>query len=629
MGNRTTRWLGVGVLSGGLAVALIVGAGTASAGPDADATGVEATSSAGREPAGNGSTGEGPAQSIGPATISTDSVDIGEGKTDPSIEGDATVDNLTVDEPGDSLVDEPQAPVEEPTEESVDEPARQPAEEPQALADQPADQTETGLPGHAARAADAGQQSDIAQDGVAVETAATAATAGTEATATEATATEANATETAAAEATATEANATETEAETAPAAESPRNAARALAVDLAEAPAPAERAPAAAALAMAAAPDTAAARKSTPILLNLIGSVIFGLYSMVLRLFEGPPVLPRGSTVTVETSTLTIDCGNGLEVPANWYFPSDPEPERLIYLQHGFMASAPFYSRTAAYLAEQTHSIVVALSITSNFFACDSCWLGGDAMHRAIAKIFNGDRGALTESASEAVGHPVTLPSRFAIAGHSAGGGLALGVAGYLNDDAMDDLAGILLLDGVALGDVKASAVIGELPEDLPILQISSPAYMWNLFGNTSLDLARARPGRFNGVELTGGSHIDLMQGGNPIIQFSAYLIAGFSSQKNIRATRMLAADWLTEMFAGGDDFGGVPGESMPIVTDAGTATAVALPASESSLSPFERLLKSVFISLAQFLFALVSPTGSNSVGLAREQEISTPIAA
>ena len=73
--------------------------------------------------------------------------------------------------------------------------------------------------------------------------------------------------------------------------------------------------------------------------------------------------------------------------MPADWYYPdTEQPPARLIYLQHGFLASGPMYSYTAAYLAEGTNSIVVAPSLTSNPFAEDAFWLGGDGMHRAVA---------------------------------------------------------------------------------------------------------------------------------------------------------------------------------------------------------------------------------------------------
>src|SRR4051812_24434905 len=117
-----------------------------------------------------------------------------------------------------------------------------------------------------------------------------------------------------------------------------------------------------------------------------------------VIRVVEGPPTLPPDSTVTVGRSMLTIPVGTGHIVPANWYFPSEPQsPTRLLYLQHGFLASAPLYSYTAAVLAQQTNSIVVTPSLTSNLFASDAAWLGEMALQRAVADLFIGERPSLT----------------------------------------------------------------------------------------------------------------------------------------------------------------------------------------------------------------------------------------
>ncbi len=347
------------------------------------------------------------------------------------------------------------------------------------------------------------------------------------------------------------------------------------------------------------------------PTLLNVLGALVFGLYDTVFRLFEGPAMLPPGSTVTVQSATLQIDCGDGYEAPADWYFPADPEPTRLIYLQHGFMASAPIYSYTAAFLAESTNSIVVAPSLTSNFLACDSCWLGGAPMHQAVAELFDGDRAALTASAVAAAGYELTLPTRFVLAGHSAGGGLALATAAAMSDTQISNTAGILLLDGVALGSVTP-AVFDEIPMDLPILQLGAPAYGWNTFGDTSLGLVEARGGQFNGVELVGGTHIDTMQGGNPLFQFVAYLIAGFSHHDNIEAAHILASGWVEDMFDETQEgIYGTPGEPILIPTSTGTATATALPASESDLSALEQVLKPLFLGALRFVFGLGAPIG------------------
>jgi pimeloyl-ACP methyl ester carboxylesterase len=350
--------------------------------------------------------------------------------------------------------------------------------------------------------------------------------------------------------------------------------------------------------------------------LLSAIGTLVFNLYGIATRLLGGPPILPPNSTVTVRTSTLHIDYGPGYDLPADWYFPADENPTGLIYLQHGFLASAPFYSYTAATLAEQTHSIVVAPSVTSNFFAYDNFWLGGAPYQQAVADLFVGDRQALTDSATAAIGHAVTLPERFVIAGHSAGGGLALAAAGDMDPATRANLAGLVLLDGVAMSD--AAATIDKLPDGLPVYQIASPPYAWNMYGATSDALVLARPGLFNGVQLVGGSHIDAMQGGNPLIQFGAYLVAGFSQPQNIDAVTILAVGWINDMFAGEQTSGfyAKPGDSIAIPTAAGTATAIALPATGNSLNPLEELLRLLFVTGAQQLFSPAQADGGAVAG-------------
>ena len=97
-------------------------------------------------------------------------------------------------------------------------------------------------------------------------------------------------------------------------------------------------------------------------VVLDIIGTIVFGLYSLVIQAVGGPPVLPPGSTVTVRSSSLRIDCGcapgEGEEVPVDWYIPENPEPDRLIYLQHGFLAAGSVVQphRGGAGRADQQH---------------------------------------------------------------------------------------------------------------------------------------------------------------------------------------------------------------------------------------------------------------------------------
>jgi acetyl esterase/lipase len=325
--------------------------------------------------------------------------------------------------------------------------------------------------------------------------------------------------------------------------------------------------------------------------LLSAIGTIVFNLYGLATRLVGGPPILPPNSSVTVHSSTLRLDCANGYEVPADWYIPNTEDtqapPTRLIYLQHGFLAQGPWYSHTAAALAEQTNSIVVAPSITSNFLSCDACWLGAPPMHQAMAKLFNADNTALAESAL-AAGYTGPIPDRVVLVGHSLGGGAVAGIAGSMADNGtLGRLAGVVMLDGVPL-DPDAVESLKKVPDEIPIYQLASPKYFWNEFGVGTDALLEARPDRFIGVTLVGGSHVDSMRGGNPLIQFSQQLVSGLSKPQNVAAAQILMTGWVNDMFAGNQKRGIYldPGEHFVVDTPAGEATLVDLP--NSLTKPF-----------------------------------------
>jgi hypothetical protein len=347
------------------------------------------------------------------------------------------------------------------------------------------------------------------------------------------------------------------------------------------------------------------------PTVIDFAGSIVLNVVMGLIHTFDGAPVLPAGSNVTVKTSTLTIPVAGGRTVEADWYFPDDGEtPTRLIYLQHGLGASGPMYSYTAATLAEETNSIVVAPSLTSNFFDADGAWLGGNPMQQAVADLFVGDRHALTESASAAAGYEVTLPTRFVLAGHSLGGSLVMGAAGDMIDNgAIDDLAGVLLLDSVDVNNTVPTALQKLTGANYrPVYDISSERYVWNMYGKVGDELEAARPGQFNGVTLVGGRHIDALQGGNPLIQLSQYVIAGFSQPQNVGAVKTLAVGWVNDMFAGTHHgIYGAPQQTIQIDTSAGAATAVVLPFTSTQTvqaTPFDGLLNVLLTFLAQNLF-------------------------
>ncbi|MBU8818820.1 hypothetical protein [Mycolicibacterium goodii] len=316
---------------------------------------------------------------------------------------------------------------------------------------------------------------------------------------------------------------------------------------------------------------------------LSLLGDVVFDTLATLERLVGGDPVVPLALRDSVQVSTSTLVVSEGHEVESNWYLPTNAEtqPTRLIYLQHGFLANGPLYSYTVSYLAAQTNSVVVTTTYTSNPFEADGVWLGGNNLHEAVAGLFlDPDRAALNTSLDAAEANAgrttdIDVPTQFVLVGHSLGGGFAPGVAGYYAEgltrrrdqglDAPNELAGVVIYDAVPMGSIVPNAM-GRLhtletngtadpgddnPDDyIPIYEIGAPLNYLNVFSDVNDQLTEARPGQFTGVVLEDGVHMDPMLGGNPLIQFTAYLIAGFPQPQNPLAVRELSAGWINDMF-------------------------------------------------------------------------------
>ena len=282
---------------------------------------------------------------------------------------------------------------------------------------------------------------------------------------------------------------------------------------------------------------------------LNNISTKFYDFYTDAMQFFAGPVRAPFGSTVRVESSTLTI--GGHKDVPADWYFPDTDTPAGLIYLQHGFLANASFYSATAAYLAEKTSSVVVVPTLTWNFFDVDNYPLEWPTTGRAIADLFTGDRAALTAS-TRAAGYDGELPTKLVLAGHSAGGGLIAMVGRYMAEAGnIDDLAGLVMFDGVGTLSFL-SQDLAKIPLSVPVYNIAADPSRWNWYGDTNRKLDLVRPGMFTGVTIKGGHHADGMQTTAPIVQYFAYLAMGHSSPVDVMANKVLAAGWINDMLEG-----------------------------------------------------------------------------
>ncbi len=331
----------------------------------------------------------------------------------------------------------------------------------------------------------------------------------------------------------------------------------------------------------------------------DLVQSIVYDFVGVVVTIASGPPVVPPGSKVTVRSSTLEL--AEGHTVPADWYYPdTDEPPQRIILLQHGFLGVSAMYSWTAAFLAESTNSVVVVPTLSSNRYVEGGFWLGDDQVYRATANLFLGDRDALTASALAAgygrqYGAGVALPDQFVLVGHSLGGGVVSGAAGYYADaiiasGAENHLAGVILLDAAPPGDTLPNALdkLHGLDTYIPVLELGAPKAA---ISKVDVALNEDRPGNFNGMVLTDGKHLDAMQGGTLIIQLASHIYQGFPTPQNQAAAQTLIAGWTNDIFAGRIDpstgkcegvgcqgIYGDLGETVPLATSAGPTSGVVI---------------------------------------------------
>ena len=363
-----------------------------------------------------------------------------------------------------------------------------------------------------------------------------------------------------------------------------------------------------------AAAVTTAQAAPAGPSLLNVIGTIAWSVLDTVTKLVDVPPTMPPASPVSFGRSTLLIDCGPGYTADTDWYYPSSGEADRFIYFQHGFAARAGFYDVTLRELAERNNAIVVAPSITSNYFDCNGCSLTGESMEAAVARLFEGDRAALTASA-QAAGYDGALPQRFVLMGQSAGAITAAGASGFYYDRApageLPNLVGVILYDVSASGGALQHS-LDSLPASVPVLNIASPPQLLNTGGNAGAVFAATRSGRFNGVQLVNGAHSDGFRssGYGGLIQAIVSVGFGASAPENVEAVQLLTKGWIADMYAGRvydaatrtGIYGspGAPGQVLvDIPTSAGTARAYVLPAPPPNLSPVEQFIAEFLNSL------------------------------
>ncbi|SOJ56404.1 Triacylglycerol lipase [Mycobacterium simulans] len=243
---------------------------------------------------------------------------------------------------------------------------------------------------------------------------------------------------------------------------------------------------------------------------------------------------------------------------PALWYFPTQANGSvnatGTAYLQHGWGAIGWFYQPLAIELAHQTNSVLVTPTVPSIPLPFGA-WIGGAELQQGVGSLFLGRQTALNTSAHHA-GYLGTLPEDFVLTGHSAGGALAT-IAGGDYIAALgtntNHLRGVVMFDGAGFDSAAFGTAISTLQSaNIPVYTVAAPPQLFNDFGATTNQLVSLYPGQFVGVEIVGGSHVDAMLGGNPLIDFAAQLLTGFSPPGATAAVYTLSTGWINDMYAG-----------------------------------------------------------------------------
>ncbi|GAY16537.1 lipocalin family protein [Mycobacterium sp. shizuoka-1] len=275
-------------------------------------------------------------------------------------------------------------------------------------------------------------------------------------------------------------------------------------------------------------------------------------------------PVVRVGNGVTgVRTGSAVLDipCGpNGYAAPANWYFPTQADgtvqANGVIWLQHGFLGFNDWYGDMAQQLAQETNSIVVVPDIFwFDTPLCPGCYLGGEQMREAVAGMFSGSRSALTISAN-AAGLEGTLPEKFLLTGHSAGGNFATAVGALITQtDQVDNLLGVVMFDGVSRDPLFTDSLTALQAAGIPDYQIAAPPQPWNAYG-VATELMQAFYGnQFYGVQIDNGSHTDVIAGDNLFAwlgEIASAIIVKPSPPGAKDAVRTFATGWVNDIYAG-----------------------------------------------------------------------------
>lgn len=252
---------------------------------------------------------------------------------------------------------------------------------------------------------------------------------------------------------------------------------------------------------------------------------------------------------LTARTADLVVPCGprGATTLTADWYLP-EAAPAAVVWLQHGFTRSRGKVAGLARALAAATGCAVVAPTVSSTFATAHGVWINGSALHEGVAVLLADGFDALDASAG------THLPRALVLTGLSAGGNLALAVAGHLaaRPSAEAELRGVVLFDAVERKGsmARALASLDRHRPELPVGQIAAPSSMCNARSSGTRALQAHRGERaFVGLRLTKGSHLDAENPPGHALDVGA---CGKGATRNAAALRALASGWVTDAVTG-----------------------------------------------------------------------------
>ncbi|WP_433832072.1 alpha/beta hydrolase [Actinoplanes sp. CA-015351] len=246
----------------------------------------------------------------------------------------------------------------------------------------------------------------------------------------------------------------------------------------------------------------------------------------------------------------------------ADWYFPATTSPKALVYLQHGFSRANDNVADLARKYQAAGFLVFAPTLPSADIYGCTVNNLGNNTVFLNSVAGWIGNatnaNGALAKSyatAAKTAGRAgSTLPAKYVLAGHSAGGEAVTYLANSLRTSypsAFANLKYVQLLDPVKsiFGNNLATGLAGIAGTSLPIRTISSPPYLANSDASGTVQLTTDLDRPFLGVRLTTGSHCDAEGSSTNVL---CTLTAGTSQAANVAALQTLAVNWTTDAVAG-----------------------------------------------------------------------------